>query len=156
MHIQPPATLLMGPPKTLKEIFSNVHVDAITECWNWLGVLDHNGYAFPTIARRAWIFKNGRQMDEGRLACHTCDNRLCVNPEHIYPGTPGDNIKDTWVRTRKAPRRLVQKLTNEQVAEIKRMNNRSARFLGRQFGVSHATISKIRRGFRFTDIEAAT
>ena len=32
------------------------------------------------------------------LCCHTCDNRLCFNPEHLYMGTLGDNISDAYGR----------------------------------------------------------
>lgn len=31
---------------------------------------------------------------EGKMICHTCDNKRCVNPEHLYIGDAGDNAQD--------------------------------------------------------------
>lgn len=59
-----------------------------------------------------WEEING-PVPKGIFVCHKCDNPSCVNPEHLFLGTPADNSHD---RDRKM--RLFHKLTPEQVKEI--------------------------------------
>jgi len=40
-----------------------------------------------------------------KFACHTCDNPLCVRPDHIFPGTPKDNFDDAFSKGRSTPQR---------------------------------------------------
>lgn len=70
-------------------------------CWQWKGTIRSNGYgAFHSNGRQhpahriAWELANNRTMEAGLDACHACDNRSCVNPNHIWPGTRSDNMKD--------------------------------------------------------------
>lgn len=78
-------------------------------CWIWNGPPNTDGYAVrwftdlkgqAAIARLALAEKLGRPIGPGLLACHTCDNRMCVNPEHVYEGTHGDNMRDKTLRGR--------------------------------------------------------
>lgn len=77
-------------------------------CWLWTGSLSSRGYGFfylngrNTHASRASLklFKN---IDLGKLfACHHCDNPRCVNPDHLFPGTNSDNMKDSVKKGRHA------------------------------------------------------
>jgi hypothetical protein len=70
-------------------------------CWEWQGTRMHNGYGqvgrgkpFGRLPAHRWAFylAHGR-MPEGD-ACHSCDNRLCVRPSHIFEGTRSDNMRD--------------------------------------------------------------
>ena len=79
------------------------------ECWPWLGAKDGNRRAqfrvdplgMPTTAARvSWSLANGEPFPDGMDACHSCDNPECVNPNHIWPGTRLENMRDA-VRKRR-------------------------------------------------------
>ena len=81
-------------------------VNKTETCWNWTaycnvagyGTFLYNGKA-RTAHRIAWLLATGK--DPGNLlVLHKCDNRKCVNPEHLYIGTAADNVRDSINRRR--------------------------------------------------------
>lgn len=77
-----------------------------TGCWHWLGLTNGKGYGRMTyqgrqqVAHRlAWMAWNG-EIPEGLYVLHRCDNRACVNPEHLWLGTYSDNLQDCWNKGR--------------------------------------------------------
>lgn len=76
------------------------------KCWNWNGWLDKNGYgnfrygpAKIRSHRFSYMISKGA-IPTNMLICHTCDNPSCVNPDHLYAGTPKQNTIDSVVRKR--------------------------------------------------------
>lgn len=95
-----------APVLTLESIKARCEVDARSECWNWTGCIQSNGYGRLTIKRRqyyahrvAYQLATGNSLGR-KLARHDCDNRRCCNPEHIQPGTHKDNMRDALERNR--------------------------------------------------------
>lgn len=69
------------------------------QCWVWVGQTV-NGYGVMTICgttfythRLSYIEENG-SIPAGLIVMHKCDNRVCVNPEHLTIGTHQDNTDD--------------------------------------------------------------
>ena len=76
---------------------------------------------------------------------HTCDNRKCVNPNHLFIGDSKANIEDM---DRKQRRGTKSKLTYSDVEKIKGLLEvrSSQAYIAKEFGVDQTTISRIKRG----------
>lgn len=75
-------------------------------CWEWIAYRNRLGYGVlnirgkSTLAHRfVWFLTHGPFPREA-LICHHCDNPSCVNPNHLYQGTPRSNVQDCLSRGR--------------------------------------------------------
>jgi hypothetical protein len=127
-------------------------------CWVWSGRPGNHGYgqlSFPggrvMLAHRiAWELTYG-PIPRGLCVCHTCDNRLCCNPRHLFLGTNADNVADRHAKGRtRTGASLGQdhgmaKLTESEVLAI-RSSSDSLAAIARRFGISDVHVGRIRRG----------
>lgn len=80
-------------------------------CWEWLGQKWPGGYGYvrvkgKTIPAHRYIYSwYKEEIDPTLIACHTCDNPGCVNPDHIFLGTQADNMRDMVSKGRSLSRR---------------------------------------------------
>ena len=103
--------------------------------------------------RRVLEAKLGRAPVRGEVAMHTCDNKRCINPEHLEVGTQVTNVRDAFDRNLqpKGSARRTAKLYEATVAAIRteyvpRHPEHGTRAIARRLGVSQWTISHALRG----------
>lgn len=119
-------------------------------CWEWqattngkYGILRDETGTYRLAHRISYRLFKG-PIPENSVVMHTCDNPLCVNPEHLVPGTQKDNMEDMLQKDRGT----LRKLTREQVAEIRRLGATTDmlhRTIAKQFGVHRTVVSRILR-----------
>jgi hypothetical protein len=126
-------------------------------CWLWMGVENSNGYGRFThkddhhLAHRFGYELFFGSIPDGMNVCHRCDNRKCVNPEHLWLGSQSDNLNDAVAKGRmhrpdtRADRNGNTSLTWEKVRTIRSMHDSGVRkfHLASLFGVSPSTIGNI-------------
>jgi hypothetical protein len=129
-----------------------------TGCWLWTGSIDSHGYGHLNLTghrlrrahRLAWESKHGH-IQRGLSVLHRCDERSCVNPDHLWLGTHADNMRDMIAKGRarqvghKGSENPQSRLTNAAVAEIRMRvaaGEKQVR-VADSLGVSHQLVSKI-------------
>ena len=132
-----------------------------TGCWLWerhsnrlgYGRIRHNGEA-RQAHRVSFELRNG-PVPAGMFVCHRCDTPSCINPDHLFLGTPADNCHDMIRKGRQVTLRgenaAGAKLTNDQVRAIRTVPRYHGvcADLGRRYGVHESHISRIRSGKKF-------
>ncbi len=127
-------------------------------CWYWQASRDKDGYGifqgevegkvYNRAHRYSFALHNKTIIPAGLFVCHSCDNRACVRPDHLFLGTSQENTDDMVAKGRAHPRageeHGLAKLTEEQVVVILD-DPRPHSQIAAEFDVSTATISDIKR-----------
>ena len=133
-------------------------VDKASGCWLFAGGLVRGGYGQVRLGakkilahRAAWELVNG-PIPAGLLVCHNCDTPACVNPAHLFLGTPRENMADKIAKGRQ--RNVTgeahgrAKLTEQMVQSII-SDSRTQREIAKAFGIGQAQVSRIKTGSRW-------
>lgn len=125
-------------------------------CWEWQGSRKDNGYGYFTLSeggRRKKVYAHraslematGAPLRDGICACHSCDNRICVNPEHLFEGSQKQNMADARFKGRLqvGTSRYNARLTEDDVHNI-RSDRRSYDEISEHFGIPSSTVSNVK------------
>lgn len=127
-------------------------------CWGWSGGVYPNGYVKmncspngirPLGHRISWLIHNG-DIPTNKIICHTCDNRSCTRPDHLFLGSQSDNIRDMHKKRRGllGDTHTNSKLNSIQVLKIRELlsGKHLQREIAEMFNVSRPTITLIKNG----------
>ena len=147
--------------RPLMERFEEKYIpEPMSGCYLWTAALKPNGYGMfivdgrreqrarsPQYAHRAaWALHKG-EIPRGLNVLHNCDNRACVNPDHLFLGTQQDNVDDMYKKGRAnrpfGERSPSAKLTDAQVIMV-RQSKLSNKELASQLGIDASCISRIK------------
>jgi len=126
--------------------------DPVTDCWNGKGSRKGGGYGRISVngvgrlAHRVSYEEHVGPIPEGMWVLHRCDNRLCVNPGHLFLGDAADNAHDRNIKDRQA-----SVLSRKQVIAILQ-DPRSHGPVAADYAVEYQTILAIRRGRKWAHV----
>lgn len=144
-----------------RDLMQKVAINQATSCWEWARCLDTGGYGSAWFRGTLWrahrvswfLFRGSLPADD--LVLHRCNNRACVNPEHLFLGDHSVNMADMRNKERCVERHHNCRLTREDVLEIIRIAQdgfTTQTEIGRRFGIGGATVNNILRGRRWVHV----
>ena len=132
------------------------HIKKTDGCWLWTGPRQKEGYGRCWFGKKLWLSHrlswtiHYGKIPDGLLICHKCDMPSCVNPSHLFLGTPADNMADMTSKGRHngndgsncGEKHGMHKLTESKVALARLLykSGISQYKLAKRYGVKQTTI----------------
>lgn len=158
---------------SIRERFESKLVKRDSGCWEWTGRKNKGGYGAMVVngkslrAHRLAFQIYSKPLGDDQLACHHCDNPSCVNPDHLYAGTPQSNADDKVARGRchrpkygpeilPGETNAISKLSDDAVRKIRELHKSGSatnKHIAEIFEVSPSLISKVVNGHIWRHVE---
>lgn len=113
-------------------------------CWEWtacsngygrFSIFGHTRYAHVV----SWFLHKGSWPK--MLVCHSCDNPICVNPDHLFEGSDQDNLHDAAQKGRMGRPHTLSKEQREEIRNLHK-SGLSHRKIASIFNTSQATVGE--------------
>lgn len=157
----------------VSRLLGGFDVDLDTGCWEWRGKPSGQGYGRlsvngkPELVHRVSYEHFHGPTPDGVEVCHRCDNRICMNPDHLFLGTHHENVLDAQSKGRLVGASMpgesnpISRLTEDHVREIRRRyaaGGVTQRSLADEFGVDVTTVNLVvlRKTWRHVEPETAS
>lgn len=141
-----------------KRFWDKVKIGSKKECWLWTASTNkrgqgqfrvHYGRQMDVTSRVSWMIHSEKWIPKGLWVLHHCDNPSCVNPDHLWLGTPKDNTQDMLkkgrhrTRSPKGENQWNAVLTEKDIEWI-RVSRLSQQEIANSLGISQAHVSRIK------------
>ena len=120
---------IVNLPRVLNLFWENIDKGTSDECWLWNKSVDETGYGKLFVLnpetmkkqgldahRFSYLIHNGT-IPENLCVLHSCDNKRCCNPEHLWLGTKGENNSDMYAKGRGRDHKDVSPETRQKLRE---------------------------------------
>lgn len=153
--------------KKLDLIYKKITLDDVSGCFVWSGNKNKNGYGLIKYKGKRWlahrlVYFLTHDHHPGELfVCHSCDRPICINPMHLWLGTPEDNTHDMINKGRqdyltnkaRGVKCHKHKLNKEQVILIRDLISKgnSVKEIAKQFAINFPIVERIKKNISYRD-----